>query len=88
MMRLITIPFVIKYAALPFVVDFLPLLLGVGATDNARAAYSRTILPLIFAERRETQNRFVVKRDSPQNRRTILGWTVVTGDKLSRQIAR
>ncbi len=69
----ITIPSVIKYAALPLVVDFLPLLLGVGTTDNARARYNRTTLPLIFAERRETQNSLVVMRDSPQNRRTILG---------------
>ncbi len=72
MMRLITIPFVIKYAACRFVVDFLPLLLGVGTTDNPAPAYSRTILPLIFAERRETRIHFAVMRDSPQNRRTIL----------------
>ncbi len=73
MMRLITIPFVIKYAALPLCCDFLPLLLGVGTTDNARASIYRTTLPLIFAERRETQNSLCLMRDSPQNRRTILG---------------
>ncbi len=87
-MRLITIPFVISTQPSRFVVDFLPLLLGVGTRTMPAPAYSRTTLPLIFAEAGKRRIRFVVKRDSPQNRRTFSGERFVTGDKLSRQIAR